>query len=65
MRAVFRAVEPEKMEFSLTVTMPLKEWRELRTSLSVEGGYTSSRLCSAITDMTMHAEKHFRPEEAE
>jgi hypothetical protein len=60
MKATFPATDPNEISFSLTVTMPLKKWRELKAQLTDK--YPSWELSRAITDMVFQAQKSFAPE---
>ena len=61
MKASFRATNPKKIEFALTVTMSLEEWRELQAQLSEK--WPSWKLSSHITDMVLQAQKTFEVED--
>jgi hypothetical protein len=60
MNATFSANKPEDIEFSLTLTMKLKDWLQLREQLSSD--YPSWRVGSEISDMVMQAKTVFFPE---
>ncbi len=57
MKTRFQAENPETIEMTLTVTMPLAAWRKLREQLGE--GYPGWELRSAISGMVLHATKHF------
>jgi len=61
MKTHMKATDPNKMEFTLEITMTLKDWRELDDQLST--AYPSWELASRITDMVQQATQHFTPEE--
>ena len=57
MRAFFEVINTDKIEMQLTMTMVLKEWKELRNQLINE--WPSSDLSRDIADLVGQAEKHF------
>jgi hypothetical protein len=60
----FRAENPEKHEYSLTMTMTLKDWLELREQLvkdSPYGRWPASLFVREITDMIAQAQKIYWP----
>lgn len=59
MRTHLQATRPEEIEFSLTVTMSLKDWRTVQGQLSK--AWPSWELSSAITQMVTEAERRFYP----
>ncbi len=60
MKVQLYATDPDEMDVTLEITMPLKKWRELRERIaSADPGW---ELRKAITDAVVMAEKHFRPE---
>ena len=63
MKARFQSTNPDEIEFSLTVTMPLKEWKEVRRHL--QGAWPSWELGQAIADMIITANSTFFPKETE
>lgn len=62
MRAVLKTTNPDEIEFTLTVTMSLKDWKELREAVDGKT-WPASRLHEQISDMVIHATKHFWPAE--
>lgn len=57
-RAIIRPANPDKIEMTLTITMPLADWKDLRTQMS--SAYPSWAFSSAISRLVNHAEEHFR-----
>lgn len=57
MRTVFKLQQPDTIEATMTITMPLNEWKALRTELS--GRWPSSRLSDQIDVMVSKAEQIF------
>jgi len=55
----FYAENPDKIRFTLTVTLPLEEWKKIKQAIGQlsEGG----DIYSAIQDMIMKAENEFYP----
>ncbi len=60
MNAKFKAENPNEIEMTLTVTMPLKEWKRLRDQLEPRN-YPSSLFFKKINELVNHAEEHFHP----
>lgn len=56
-KAVLAAADPESIEMTLTITMPLKDWKALRKQL--QDGYPAWKLGSMITSATLKAQEHF------
>ncbi len=58
--------DPEKIEFSLTFTMPLSDWQLLKKQFKANaGGYVewpASQFTSEIVNMTSQATQKFYPE---
>lgn len=63
MRAKFTANRPDEIHFTLSMTMPLIEWRQLQEQLA--RAWPSSNLSHAITDMVWQATKSFEPKTPE
>lgn len=59
MKSTFEATKPNEIEFSLTVTMTLKEWVNLKAQMSKD--WPSWKLSAAISDMVLEATRTFRP----
>jgi hypothetical protein len=59
MDAVFTAVNSDKLEYRLTMTMTLERWKAIAAELQK---WESSPLKSAISSMVSQAEQNFRPE---
>ena len=57
MRTVFSLKQPEKIEATMTITMPLEEWKDLRDQLSDR--WPASRFSDQIRDMVAKAEQVF------
>jgi len=62
MKASFTAQEPEKIAYTLTMTMSLAQWVELSSQLSEK--YPSWQLSSVINDMVYQAKSKFVPTES-
>jgi len=60
MKAVFEASSPDDISFTLTLTMSLKDWVDIKNQL---GDYGSCKLKSPITDMVIQAQKTYWPED--
>jgi hypothetical protein len=61
MKAKFEATDPEEMEFTMTVTMTLHEWQQLR--VQCKNDYPGFRLSSVISDMVVQANQAYWPNE--
>ena len=59
MKARFKATAPDEMEFTMTSTMPLKEWEQLRTQC--ENEYPGFGLSSHISEMIIQAHETYWP----
>jgi hypothetical protein len=59
MKAKIKAQKPDEIEMELTLTMRLKDWKELRSQ--VQQAWPSWEVGSAISDLINQAEKHFYP----
>jgi hypothetical protein len=57
MRTTFKICSPDEIQATLTVTMTVKEWRELRTQLV--DSWPSWQLSRDIGDVIRQAEKTF------
>ena len=55
----FQINDPDKINFTLTMTMSLKDWKELSEQLSNK--WPSAKLSNEISDMTIQALKVFWP----
>lgn len=62
MKAMFTPLEPEKIEYTLTMTMSLKDWLDLSSQLSEK--YPSWKLSGVISDMAYQAKSKFVPTES-
>jgi len=56
-----KVVNANTIELQLTVTMPLSQWRELKSQMGDK--WPSWDFARAIGDMIRQAEKHFYPEQ--
>ncbi len=63
MKGLFNIVDPAEVEMELTLTMRLKEWKELQEQLNKD--WPSCDLSSKITDMVVQAYKCFWPNSEE
>lgn len=64
MNTTLETTEPEKIKFTLEVTMTLKEWKELAVQLEdSKYAYPAQQLVSEIRDMTRQARTIFYPKE--
>ena len=59
MKAKFEATNADEMEFSMTITMKLEEWKCLKKQL--KPGWPAWELSGVIFDMVCQAEKTFCP----
>jgi hypothetical protein len=57
MKAILRINDPDSIEFTLTVTMPLREWKRLREQLKHE--YPAFKLSDAISEMVKQASIYY------
>ena len=57
-----RATNPDSIEMTLTVTMTLKEWKELREHVENTVFGPAAMLRHDIQSMVAQAAKHFCPE---
>lgn len=64
MKATFEAQNPGEIEFTLTMTMPLRMWSSIREEIS-SGQYPCRELWKAIMDMENQARKVYTPETKE
>ena len=60
MRAKFFLTNPMDREFTIQMTMPLKEWVALRDQLQV-GKWPSSQMSGAINEVVSAGQKFFEP----
>lgn len=68
MKAHFIPTNPDNIEYTLELTLPLEKWRELRDQIEqIEmHQYTpAGQLSHAILDVVFQARKHWYPEETE
>jgi hypothetical protein len=66
MQARLKCEKPDEIEFTLTVTMPAKEWEKLREQFGDRTWqYPASDLCRAINDMLTQARKVYWPKAPE
>lgn len=61
MRTQMTATKPDDIDFTLTISMRLGEWKDLREEISKDG-HTGWKLRSAITGMIIMAQSKFEPE---
>jgi len=57
MKGTFQIELPDKIDATLTVTMTLAEWKQLRAQ--VAGNWPGWKFSEMITDLIRHAEKQF------
>jgi hypothetical protein len=57
MKAIFNVENPNDVEFTLTITMRLGDWKRLKEQLGRD--YPAWRLGRAIVDMVQQAGAHF------
>lgn len=57
MQIIMKAAKPEDIEFTLLLTMTLKEWEVLSAQLGDK--YPAWKIGAAISDMQMQARKIF------
>ena len=57
----FKAVNQSEIEFSLTITMPLQEWRRLKDQMDhiPASEFPAWRIVSAIREMVAKANTHW------
>ncbi len=61
MKSTMVVEAPGEIEFTLSLTMPLKTWMHLREQLPRDGSWPSSDLRYAINDMVRQAQEKFYP----
>lgn len=61
MQMKFEPTAPDRIDFTLTITMPLGDWKKLKTQLPHV--YPASQINDKIYDMMRKAVKHFEPDE--
>ncbi len=61
MNVRFEAKNPNKIEFTATITLTLEEWMQLRSHLPE--GYPWFKIAGAISSAVLDASKVFRPDE--
>jgi hypothetical protein len=59
----FKVTEPRQVNFTLTMTAPLEEWKSLCVQLDTR--YPSWRLSAAIRKLIEHAGSEFSGEQVE
>ncbi len=59
MKARFNATNPEEINFSMNLTMSLKEWEQLRDQ--IHDKYPGFELASVISNMVVQANKSYWP----
>lgn len=59
MYSKFKAIKPETIDFELTLSMPLKDWKILQSDLG--RNWPASQLSMAITDMVAQANAIYWP----
>ena len=57
MRATFQIEKPHVIDCSMTIIMPLEDWKELQDQLHSK--WPSSELASVITSLILQAQKTF------
>jgi hypothetical protein len=57
MKASFKAAQPDEIEMTLTLTMPLKEWREFAATIKQD--YPGWKIKGIIQDLIDAANRHF------
>jgi len=63
MKATFQVSDPDDIECSVKITMPLRKWRQLRDQLNSK--WPSWELSSAISSMLRNVEGVYYAEEVE
>lgn len=64
MKTQLHATNPDQIDFTLTITMPLGDWLKLHEQLS-DCDYPSWKLGAAITSMVTQAKKAFYEQKTE
>lgn len=59
MKTLLQVATPGEIEFTLTITMKLKDWKELHKQM--QSSWPASDLRSSIRDMVSRAERTFYP----
>jgi hypothetical protein len=63
MKTDFVTENPDSIEMTMTITMSLGKWRELRKAIKEQ--YPGWEFANAISEMVHQATKHFSAEEVE
>ena len=63
MKAVLKIDNPDEVQATVTLTMRLKEWKEL--SAQLDSSYPSWKLSEIINGLVSKAERYYAPEEKE
>lgn len=64
MKALFQPANPDEIEMTLTITMPLGAWRRL--ALQIASEYPGWQFVGIIRELILFADKHFeQPGESE
>jgi len=61
LKTEFKVENPHNISLTLTLTLSLKEWVQLKGQLQPSHEWPARRLRDIIYDMTTQAEKHFAP----
>lgn len=61
MTAHFEMTKPEDVNFTLTVTLPLKTWKAVADLLETDKGIVAYPLQRCIRDLTYQAQQTFWP----
>lgn len=61
MKSVLKATTPDLIEFTLSITMTLRDWKKFKDHLT--GSYPDWRIESEINQMVHKANSTFVPEE--
>lgn len=59
MKTTMRVERPDEIEASITITMKVKDWRELQRQLAKD--WPSWRLSSQITDLVLQVQRVYSP----
>lgn len=62
MKATMHVSNPNSVEFTLEITMPLGHWKSLRDALGSDDFGASYQIKSAIRDMVYQAQESFAPD---
>jgi hypothetical protein len=61
MEAKFSPAKPDEISMTMTLSMTLGEWKQIREAMGDSRNWPATDLKSKIGDLVRQAEKHFYP----